>query len=249
MTILEDLAVTAEVCGAAFSDAAAKVVVAELEGYEPAAVHGALARCRREVQGRLTLAAIIERLDDGRPGAEEAWAMLPKDEGASAVISSDMRCAMEPALELLAQGDPIAARMAFVEVYRRRVSIARADRERVTWHVSMGHDAAGRAPVLIDAMRRKRISREQALLAAGPSAEQVHAAILEDAPPAITGPAVEPESVSQLAGTVAASLSMERKLAEPLGGRDFKEGDPLPGVEFIKPKDEPEGDEERERYP
>jgi hypothetical protein len=52
---------------------------------------------------------VIERLDDGRPGAEEAWAMVPKDEEESAVITGEMRFAMGVALRLLADGDAIAS--------------------------------------------------------------------------------------------------------------------------------------------
>lgn len=235
MTVIEDLAITSEVCGAAFSDVAAAIVVKELEAYDEQTVHEALARCRRELSGRLTLAAIIERLDDGRPGAEEAWAMVPKSEADSAVISSDMRAAMGPALELLAQGDHVAARMAFVEVYRRRVAIARAEHEPLTWNLSLGHDLTGRAACLIDAAKQKRISSMQALLAAGSVADYVAASIADDGPRAITGPAmIRPDEVARLAKDVGDSMPRMPERAPSLGGRDFKEGDPLPGVEFIE---------------
>lgn len=167
MTIAEHLAVTIEVTGGEFSEAAIRLFAAELAEYEPAAVHGALKRCRRELTTRLTLAAVIERLDDGRPGAEEAWALLPKNEADSAVITGDMRAAMGPALELIAAGDAIAARMAFLEVYRRRIAIARAEKEPVTWLPSLGHDPDGRAAALADAVGKGRLAIEQARTSAG----------------------------------------------------------------------------------
>ena len=76
--LAEALAVTAELTGTELSVAAAKVMATDLAAYPRQQVLGALARCRRELKTRLTMAAVIERLDDGRPGAEEAWAMIPK---------------------------------------------------------------------------------------------------------------------------------------------------------------------------
>lgn len=204
--IARDLSVTSEICGVEMSDAAARVLVDELGQYEPRAVHGALARCRRELTGRLTLAAIIERLDDGRPGAEEAWALLPKTEDDSAVISSDMRVAMGPALALLGDGEVIAARMAFLELYRRRVAMARAEHEPVSWFVTLGHDPAGRVAPLVDAVKLGRIPKSQAVLAAGGAAEKVIAAIGDSTQRKIEGPAPDRESVPEMARELIAKM-------------------------------------------
>ena len=76
----EAIAVTAELTGTVLSKVAAQVMAEDLARYPEAQVMGALTRCRRELKGRLTIADVISRLDDGRPGVEEAWAMLPKDE-------------------------------------------------------------------------------------------------------------------------------------------------------------------------
>lgn len=177
MTVREDLAVTAEIIGATLSETAARILIAELEHYDERALHASLARCRRELHGRLTLAAIIERLDDGRPGPEEAWALLPKSEADSAVVTDDMRQAMGPALRLLADGDEKAARMAFLEAYRHRVAEARAMHKPVNWFPSLGHDPAGRTGVLIDAARLGLIGREQAVTCAGTLAGDVEAGL------------------------------------------------------------------------
>src|SRR3990167_9980819 len=72
--LLRGVVVTGEVCGTDLSNPAAEVMVRELEQYPIDAVVSALKRCRREVTGRLSLATIIARIDDGHPGAEEAWA-------------------------------------------------------------------------------------------------------------------------------------------------------------------------------
>ena len=88
--ILQAIAVTAELTGTQLSEPAARVFAGDLAAYPEAQVLGALTRCRKEVRGRLTLQDVIGRLDDGRPGAEEAWAMLPKDEAASCVWTDEM---------------------------------------------------------------------------------------------------------------------------------------------------------------
>jgi hypothetical protein len=155
--LLKDLSVTAELCGAELSEPAARLFVEELQHFDRQAVAKALARCRRELTGRLTLGAVLSRLDDGRPGAEEAWAMFPKSEDDTAVMTMEMQKAMSVALPLLAEGDKIGARMAFLERYRRAVDEARAERQPVNWWVSLGHDASGRAAVLADAVRAGRL--------------------------------------------------------------------------------------------
>lgn len=169
MTIVEDLAVTAEICGGALmSEAAALIFVSELRVYPEQEVHAALARCRREVVGRLALAHVIERIDDGRPGAEEAWAMLPKDENDSGAITADMAEVMGPALSLLRTGDGVQARMAFVEAYRKRVSQARANRETVSWRATLGFDKAGREAAQLDVERRLGLPTPERTMIEGP---------------------------------------------------------------------------------
>ena len=70
------LAVTAELTGTALSAAAVDVMVDDLQTHDTAAVLSALNRCRRELTGRLSLAAILERIDTGLPSADEAFGML-----------------------------------------------------------------------------------------------------------------------------------------------------------------------------
>ena len=161
--IIQELAVTAELCGTEMSAAAAQVICAELECYPEDAVLGALSMLRREHQGRLTLASIISRLDDGRPGAEEAWALFPKNEMDSAAMTLEMQEAIAVASPLLEDGDNIAARMAFKETYERMVSKSRADRVPVRWSVSLGFDKQGREPAISEAVRKQRITIDHAI--------------------------------------------------------------------------------------
>ena len=169
MNLHEAIAATAELCGQPLSRPALAMIALDLDGYPPDHVLGALRRCRSEHKGRLTVEAIISRLDDGRPGAEEAWAMMPKSESASVVWTDEMAEAFGVASALLDEGDAIAARMAFREVYQRLVSEARVTRKPTVWRPSLGWDFAGRETALRAAVEKRRITadRAQALLPAG----------------------------------------------------------------------------------
>ncbi|WP_129112125.1 hypothetical protein [Burkholderia pseudomallei] len=159
--VLEAIAVTAELCGKVFSPAAARQFAADLSPYPETQVLGALARCRREVKGILTLADVIARLDDGRPSADEAWAMMPRDETQSVVWTDEMAVAWGLASPLLSAGDQIAARVAFRDCYNRVVTLARCERREAQWRLSPGRDAAGRAQAIQDAIAKGRLSQRQ----------------------------------------------------------------------------------------
>jgi hypothetical protein len=136
LSVLEALAVTAELTNTPISPIAAKVMAADLAGYPEYQVLGALTRCRKELKGRLTIADVISRLDDGRPGPEEAWAMLPHNEAKTIAWTEEMAGAWGVAQGL--QDDRVAARMAFLETYRSRVQKARDAQVPVKWSVSFG---------------------------------------------------------------------------------------------------------------
>lgn len=158
------LAVTAELTGTDLSAAAAEIMARELATYfDRAQVLRALGKCRRELKGRLTMVAIIERLDDGRPGPEEAWAMMPRDEAQSVIWSAEMAEAFGVAGPLLEAGDRVGARMAFKEAYAKLVSKARDERRPVRWTPSLGHDRHGRDAALAAAVSAERITRNWAL--------------------------------------------------------------------------------------
>lgn len=159
--VIEALAVAAEITGTELSRGAAKVMVADLGRYPEEQVLAALTRCRREVRGRLTLADVLARLDDGRPGPEEAWAMLPHDESKTVVWTSEMAEAFGVASKLF--DDMVAARVAFIEVYKRLVREARDHSLPPRWIPSLGTDVAGRNHVLEEAVHRGRLSAQRAV--------------------------------------------------------------------------------------
>lgn len=159
--VQEALKATAEIYGRQMSDMAAAMFVADLSRYTADQVLEALARCRRDLRTFPTIADIVARVNDGRPGAEEAWAMIPKDEGASVVWTEEMQSAYGTCRELLAD-DPIAARMAFRETYQRLVTEARAENRPAKWTPSLGHDKTQRESVIMDAAIRGYLSPGQA---------------------------------------------------------------------------------------
>lgn len=178
-TLIQAVAVTAELTGTPLTEAGAEAMATDLAGLPREGVLQALRKCRRELKSRLTLAAIIERIDDGRPGAEEAWALMPFNEAQSVVWSDEMSEAFGICGPLLDMGDKVAARMAFKEAYARLVAVARDAGRPVRWTPSLGHDPRGREPVIRAAMEAGRLSHEQgtALLPAPAPSKQMLALV------------------------------------------------------------------------
>lgn len=160
--LIEELKATAELYNKQLSATAALMLLGDLKNFKREQISKALAKCRAEIRTFPTMADILVRLDDGRPGPEEAWAMIPQDEEASVVWTEEMREAYGIARPLLLDDDPIAARMAFKESYTRLVADARRSNYRVSWNVSLGHSESGRAIALKIAVERGYIAIEHA---------------------------------------------------------------------------------------
>jgi hypothetical protein len=163
-SLIEAIGATAEIMGTQLQPTSLMVMADDLSGYPLEKVLIALTRCRREITGKLTLAAVIDRLNsnDGRPGADEAWGMIPRNESVSAVLSQDMLTAMGAAQPLLDEGDQVAARMAFKESYNRLITEARNNSIPVQWFPSLGDDKNGREAVVKEAVRLGRVSEVHA---------------------------------------------------------------------------------------
>lgn len=97
---------------------------------------------------------------DGRPGADEAWAMLPyQDESASVVMTEEMAEAFGIAREV---DDKNGARMAFRDAYNRIVERNKRAGVAPKWFASLGGDKQGRELVLTEAVRLGRITQDHA---------------------------------------------------------------------------------------
>ena len=158
--VLQALGVTCELTGTELSTVALRVFAHDLSAYPEEQVLKSLARCRKEIRGRLALADVIMRLEDGRPGPEEAWAMIPRDEALTVVWTDEMREAWAVARPLLKDGDVVPARMAFLESYRTLILKAREAGAAPRWEPSIGWDAGLRASVLMEAVEKGRLSAQ-----------------------------------------------------------------------------------------
>ncbi|HBO0793348.1 TPA: hypothetical protein NHR87_005898 [Pseudomonas aeruginosa] len=142
------LVATAETLGQEMSANAAKLMAKDLADYPGDAIRSALQACRRELTGKLTLAAILQRVQavDGRPEPNEAWALAleASDERATVVLTPEIQEALTIAAPILEARDKVGARMAFISAYERAVSRSRREALPVEWRVSLGHDESGR---------------------------------------------------------------------------------------------------------
>lgn len=170
--LLENLAATSELMGQSISPLALEYMAKDLKQYQVDTVIEALNKLRRESKGRLTLAAIVEKIEelnpDGRPKADEAWAMIPQDEYASSVMTQEMAEAMGIAQSLLDDGDKIGARMAFRDAYNRIVDANKRNGVPVSWFPSLGWEKSGRIPVLAEAVRLGRLTQDHVLRLVAP---------------------------------------------------------------------------------
>jgi hypothetical protein len=150
------------------------------------------AHIAHEVRGKFVpvpadlLFQIAERAaDDGRLGAEEAWALcvLANDEQQSVVWTEEISRAYGTALPLLRAGDDVGARMAFKEKYMRLVDAARAGRFPANWTVSEGRDPELRLKAIAEGVALQRLAsgdypalpapRAAALLLEAPEEDEV----------------------------------------------------------------------------
>lgn len=181
MRILQELAVAAEMTDTQLSKAAMRGFEIELEVYPEEQVIRALARCRRELKRRLTLADILERLEgtDGRPSANEAWATALQgfDEAATVILNDDIAAAMEAARPIIAERDKVGARMAFIGAYERIVQDARERKKPVHWWASMGTDQHAREAAVRQGIERGLLSPSQVKLLPPPVNQEFHTAI------------------------------------------------------------------------
>ncbi|MCA8326107.1 hypothetical protein [Burkholderia cepacia] len=96
---------------------------------------------------------------DGRPDANEAWAIAlrSRDERDTVVWTQECAEAFAVATPVLEGGDEVGARMAFKAAYERIVEQRRTTGTPVQWIKSLGHDPDLREAVLTEAVRTGRL--------------------------------------------------------------------------------------------
>ena len=92
---------------------------------------------------------------DGRPGAEEAWAiaLTSQDEMASVVWTTEIAEAFRICRPVLDSSGAISARKSFMEAYERIVAAARLVRQPAAWVASVGWDKTRHVEVLDSAVK------------------------------------------------------------------------------------------------
>ncbi len=203
LEMVQTLIATAEIYGRTFSEPAARLFASDLAEFSEPAILKALSRCRKECKTFPSIADILSRVEDGRPGVEEAWAMLPRDESQSVVWTEEMRKAFGVARGLI-ESDEVAARMAFKEVYLKLTGEARMASEPVKWSPSLGHDVTHREVALREAVDKGRLTQSHVL------------ALLPDKTPTTTE-ALQITGAVMSGVDVAAQLSRIRSLLETRG--------------------------------
>lgn len=146
---------TAETLGQTISAQAAEMMAEDLAEHPAELIGAALRACRRELTGKLTLAAILQRVHgaDGRPEPNEAWAiaMQSMDEAETVLMTPEIQNAAAAAAPIYHAGDKVGARMAFLSAYERVVHSARQQAMPVEWRLSLGHDQERRARAIEEA--------------------------------------------------------------------------------------------------
>lgn len=135
--IIKALGVACALTGTEMTDEQAEAMARQLDDYPEELVIAALKKASREVKFRLTLADVIERIDDGHPSPEIAWAMVPKGEGTSAAVTAPMMQAYAAVVDML-ESDATGARIHFCRVYAELVERARDEGRPCEWFASLG---------------------------------------------------------------------------------------------------------------
>ena len=158
--LIKEIAVAFELIGGVnLSEQAMDSIIDTLDIFPPKKVRSAIAKCYREVRGRLYPADIVSRImmDDGRPSADEAWAMLPRSESESVVWSDEMAEAYGVVTSII-YTDQFSARKSFVAAYQRIVDKNRDYGIAPHWTPSLGTYEPGRNQAIIDAVYKHRLS-------------------------------------------------------------------------------------------
>lgn len=160
--VVKALTVVCEVTQTIWTQASQDAVLKKLGAYSARQVVDALEACLSQVKFKLSYADIASRIDDGRPGAEEAWSLMPKDEKDSGCVTREMSEAWGAADSLYKSGDRVGARMAFKEKYHLAASANRAAGDSPKWSLSPGWDRAGREAAAQEGLKSGRLTESQA---------------------------------------------------------------------------------------
>lgn len=104
-----------------------------------------------------------DKVNDKRPGTEEAWAMASEamDESLTAVLTVEIIGAMGAVRAMMLGRDQVAARKAFQEVYERMVREARQAGRPVVWQAQLGTDRDHQAQAIAKGIKSGRLNADK----------------------------------------------------------------------------------------
>lgn len=150
----------------ALSDVALDIFLDDVECYPFLAVMTAIRNARKQAKGRVSVGDIMQCLSDldGRPSADEAWAIASQvlDESATVVWNDEIMQAWSIACPLLEMGDKFNAARAFKEKYEQVVDRSRSNNIAVKWLANIGTDNDLRQRAIEQALSKKIITHTQA---------------------------------------------------------------------------------------
>lgn len=150
--IIAALAITADVMGTILSKEAIRLMASDLSGYGERDVVSAINQARKTHHGKLTLAAIIDRLPDRLnqpPGPEEAWKIACGSHLWNEDYTVVIQRAIFEAFPFDIWPDKIGGRMAFLEKYKRLVKKYGNDMT-----INLGWDPDNRESIITEAVER-----------------------------------------------------------------------------------------------
>jgi hypothetical protein len=204
---------TAEALGQQITATSAAILAEDLEVYPREILAKSLSRVRTEHTGKLTLKAIIDRIDEamGRPAANEAWsvALGAMDERQTVVWTNEMAQAWAVAQPIAQNRDMVGARMAFISAYERLVRTAREERRLPEVSVSIGWDASLRTKAVEQAVSLGYLRQEQAVEYLPPPAATFNPMALLEGKPVQAPPEIK-ERLSQLREQIIAANERDR---------------------------------------
>jgi len=167
--VIKALAIAAELTNTNWSEPAIKTVLYKLKDYDSKKVVGAIESAIETIKGRLTLAAIMERLPDplGYRTPEVSWGTVSRllsSEDNTGFLCDQEFSAMGACIDLYLDGDKIAARMAYLESYKTMLADVKVAKIPAAFRISPGRDPHQREAAIKEALANGLIGQDKAAL-------------------------------------------------------------------------------------
>lgn len=162
--VVAELVKTADLYNESLGESKIQVWLEALDGLDSEKVCRAFQELRR-TQPYMPRPGHVRGLVEGDPagfgehlGPEAAWALVGHTTEDDTVVWTDEIAGAFGAVRLLLEEDHVAARMAFLEIYREKLAQARLTRMPARWSASVGTDPTRRAGPLTAAVAAGRLS-------------------------------------------------------------------------------------------